>query len=264
MHSFYDVTVQGVTLRRCTLLDEAGVKHAFGTKLGGFGEGECLGLNFNRKSDIPVGSVDKNIALLASCVGFEREKLARTMQVHEDTVLYAHADYTESIEGCDGLFTDCEGKALMVLGADCIPVLLYDTVKNVSAAVHSGWRGTALSIAGKAVSLMGERFGCFPGNILCAIGPGICEKCFETHDDVPRAMEKLIPFAHEHMVQKPSGKWNVDLKGIIRQTLLKAGLEDDRICVDSDCTCCLGEKYWSHRRIGPRRGTQGAVIVNKE
>lgn len=261
MHRFYDVTVKGVTLRRCTLLDEAGVKHAFGTKLGGFGENECEGLNFNRKMDIPGGSVDKNIALLGEIVGFEPKELARTMQVHEDTVLYAHSGYGESETGCDGLFTDIKGKALMVLGADCIPVLLYDSVTNTAAAVHSGWRGTALAIAGKAVSLMCERFGCFPGNILCAIGPGICAECFETHNDVPEAMEKLIPFARDHMVQKPSGKWNVDLKGIIRSTLLDAGLEDNNICTDGECTCCLADKYWSHRRIGPRRGTQGAVIA---
>lgn len=261
MHRFYDVTVQGMTYRRCTLLDEAGVKHAFCTKLGGFGEGECEGLNFNRKNDLPEGSVDKNIALLASVLGFEKENLARTLQVHEAAVLYADKAYGESSSGCDGLYTDIEGKALMVLGADCIPVLLYDPVTKTAAAVHSGWRGTALSIAGKAVERMQERFGCFPGNILCAIGPGICEKCFQTHDDVPEAMDKLLPFAKEHMVQKPSGKWEVDLKGIICATLTRAGLSRDRICIDSDCTCCLGEKYWSHRRIGPRRGTQGSVIA---
>ena len=65
------------------------------------------------------------------------------------------------LEG-DGFITDRPGVALCVKTADCVPVLLADGKKKVVAAVHAGWRGTALGIAGKAVRILQERFASQP------------------------------------------------------------------------------------------------------
>ena len=69
--------------------------------------------------------------------------------------LYRERDY----DSADGLVTNCPGIPLAIFSADCIPVLLYDPVGRAIAAVHSGWRGTSLGIAPKAVAKMTALYG---------------------------------------------------------------------------------------------------------
>ena len=83
----------------------------------------------------------------------------------------------------DGLITDIPGLALCIFTADCTPILLYDPVKRCAGAVHAGWRGTAMDIAGKAVRKMAETFGSRPENICAAVGPCISRCCFETGEE---------------------------------------------------------------------------------
>ena len=58
----------------------------------------------------------------------------------------------------DAIVTDKPGVAIGIKTADCAPVLLFDRQRKIIAAVHAGWRGTALGIAGKAVRVMAGRF----------------------------------------------------------------------------------------------------------
>ena len=59
----------------------------------------------------------------------------------------------------------------------------------------------------------------------------------------------------------PTGKFHVDLKGLNAKRLESAGLDPDHIAVSADCTCCLPEKYWSHRYTHGERGSQAAMIA---
>ena len=188
-------------------------------------------------------------------------------QVHGDTVrtvttadiktdLYGRLGY----EG-DGLMTAIPGVTLVVFSADCIPILLCDPVRRVIAAVHSGWRGTAAGIVTRAVERMREVYGCRPEDIRAAVGPGIGPCCFETHEDVPNAMMAAVATpALPYIKIKENGKFTVDLKGINARRLELAGLDPANIAVSGDCTCCMADKYWSHRRQGSERGSMAAVI----
>lgn len=164
----------------------------------------------------------------------------------------------------DGLMTDLPGVALLIYSADCIPILFYDPVRRVAAAVHAGWRGTAAGIASAAVERMREVYDCRPRDILAAIGPGIGPDCFETHEDVPNAMTAALSTAVlQHIKIKENGKFSVDLKGINAMRLEQAGLEADHIAVSALCSACHPDKFWSHRRLGTNRGSMAAVIQLK-
>lgn len=262
MDVFYNESTGPVILRRCRLLDEAGAVHAFTTRQGGFSRGYCEGFNMDVKRDEPPGSVRKNREMLGGLLGFDINALAVTNQVHKDVIRTVRPE-DMGPEGvpdyeCDGLVTDIAGSAVMCFSADCIPVLLWDPVRRAAAAVHSGWRGTAMGIAATAVRAMESRFGCSPGDIVAALGPGIGPCCFETHDDVPERMAELGDFSRRFI--SPRGeKWSVDLKGIIASTLENAGVK--KIASDSLCTCCEGGLFWSNRRDGNNRGNQAAVIA---
>ena len=157
--------------------------------------------------------------------------------------------------------TNEPGLCLVIYYADCIPVLLYDPKKRAVGAVHSGWRGTSMGIVPKAIEKMGRLYGTDPADVLAAIGPGIGPCCFETHDDVPAAMiGQLGKAAEPFCVPNGKGKFNVDLKGIIRWEMERMGVLPDHIETLALCTGCHPELWWSHRKVGDRRGNHGAMI----
>lgn len=261
-------TAQGVSFLACDLLDSAGgLAHGFSTRPGGVSRGFCAGLNlgYNRGDD--PDCVRENFRQFCTAIGGTFDGIIKTRQVHRNHVqpvtaadagmdLIAPAPWET-----DGLVTDVPGLCLTVFSADCVPVLLYDPTRRCIAAVHSGWRGTALSIAVRAVEQMTRDYGCDPGHILAAIGPSISMCCFETHADVPTELtaalgKQISPFVDE----LPGEKFRVDLKGIIRHTLLHAGLDPAHIAVSDHCTACRTDLYWSHRLLGDQRGSMAAMI----
>ena len=170
----------------------------------------------------------------------------RSRQVHRDCILAIDQKPETDLvlDGYDAFVTDIPGICLITAHADCIPVQLYDADRKVIAAVHAGWRGTALAIAAKTAELMKDRYNC--DNIRGYIGPGISECCFETDIDVPKAMRESFKWADEYISEgREAGKFYVDLKGINARQLEEAGVTD--IEISDICTCC-NESFCSHRR----------------
>ena len=206
---------------------------------------------------------------MGDALGFDVHKLVLTRQTHTDTVLavgeqeHGAGLFAPELPECDGLITATAGTALVVFTADCTPVLLHDPVTGAVGAVHAGWRGTAADIAGKAVTAMCAHFGCKAENIRAAIGPNVAACCFETDRDVPEAM--LAQYGKDALdfIRPLKDKYFVDLKEINALSLRRAGVE--HIEIAPHCTVCDADLFWSHRRTGNCRGSQGAIIVcNKE
>ena len=244
-----------------------GVAHGFSTRLGGVSEGMWASLNLGVSRGDNPDHVRENHRRFFAAIGAEGGRLAMANQVHKDHVrVITSADwksdpYEKTTYEADGLMTATPGVALMVFASDCIPVLLYDPVRRVIAAVHAGWRGTADGIVTRAVEKMEDVYGCSPENILAAIGPGICPTCFETHEDVPNAMmAALATPVLQHIQIKENGKFSVNLKGINAYRLEQTGLDPENIAVCHECPSCQSDKYWSHRKTGNDRGSMAAVI----
>lgn len=260
--------VNGVTFLTADAFTAAGgAAHGFSTRLGGVSQGIYASLNLGSTRGDEPDCVRENYRRFCAAIGADVSRVIMTNQVHGTVIRTAgpgdvKADlYDREGYECDGLITDVPGLALTIFSADCIPVLLYDPVKRVIAAVHAGWRGTAGNIAGKAVDKMRAEYGSDPGNILAAIGPGISACCFETHADVPEAMTAALgESAKPHIAALESGKFQVDLKGINAALLRRSGVAPDHIEISGDCTACLPEKYWSHRLTQGRRGNQAAML----
>ena len=244
-----------------------GAAHGFSTRLGGVSQGMWASLNLGVSRGDDPDHVRENYRRFLAAIGAEGGKLAMTNQVHGGTV---HTVTTADVKGdpydkvgfeADGLMTDLPGVTLMIYTADCIPILFYDPVRRVVAAIHAGWRGTAAGIAAQAVERMRDVYGCRAEDILAAIGPGIGPDCFETHEDVPNAMTAALSTAVlSHIKIKENGKFAVDLKGINARRLEQAGLDPEHIGVCGECTACLADKYWSHRRLGTNRGSMASAI----
>lgn len=258
----------GVPYLASESLDTAGgIAHGFSTRKGGVSTGMWDSLNLGVSRGDDPDHVRENYRRFLSAVGAKSSLLAMCNQVHGTEIRnLTTADLKQDPYGkvsfeADGIMTAIPGVILTVFSADCIPVLLYDPNRRVIAALHAGWRGTAAGIVTAAVEQMTAVYGTDPGDILAAIGPGIDQCCFETHEDVPNAMTSALacgslPFIH----LMENGKFSVDLKGINAKRLELAGLDPANIALCRDCTCCQADKYWSHRRQGTQRGSMASVI----
>ena len=258
----------GVPFYRCDAFPSAVAAHGFSTRLGGVSPPPWDSLNLGAARGDGEEKVAENFFRFCLAVGADPHRLYKNHQIHGDRIRSVCRGDPPDPPGqpgrhqADGLITDVPGTCLVAFSADCIPVLLLDPVRRVAAAVHAGWRGTALGIAARAAGQMQQDYGCRPGDILAAIGPGISACCFETHRDVPDGLRAGLGDEAAPLIRPGSepGKFLVDLKGANRRWLLRAGLRPDHIALCPACTACSPDIFWSHRRMGEARGTMAAVI----
>ncbi len=262
--SFQTHEQNGLVWLSSSLLER--VRHGFSTRLGGVSPAPWDSLNLRPGMGDGETALRENYRRFCGRVGVDRDRLVLSKQVHETTVrpcsaadagkgLDQERDYT-----ADALITNEKELPLAVFSADCGTVLLHDPSAGCIGAVHAGWRGCAGGIVEKAVREMVRLYGADPARMQAALGPCIGPCCFETDGDVPEAMRAALGTAAEPFLEKRGAKYHVDLAGLNRQWLLRAGLTADRIDVCDLCTGCRPDLFWSHRKLGDARGVQCAVI----
>jgi hypothetical protein len=211
-------------------------------------------------------NVRENYRRFCGRLGVDQTRVVLSKQVHETTVrvvtaddagkgLWRHRDYA-----ADALITNEKNLPLVVFSADCGIILLHDPVSGAVGGVHAGWRGCAGGILEKAVREMTGAYGTDPADLRAAIGPCIGQCCFETDNDVPEAMRAALGEDAEPYLERRGPKYHVDLAGLNRQWLLRAGVRPDHIDVCGLCTACHPDLFWSHRKLGNARGVQAAMI----
>lgn len=250
------------------------VAHGFSTRLGGLSTGDQDSLNLIASKGDQPEAVAENYRRFHQALGIQTQVFVRNSQIHSDIIRPVTRedgyDLDQLVQGVggfpqgDGLMTQEEGLALWVYSGDCVPLLFYDPVQKAVAAVHGGWRGTAQDIAGKTVEALGRAYGSRPEDLLVAIGPAIGPCCFSCHQDVTQALEgtygqEISPFIRPQ--EGPEEKYGVDLVGIHRHALARRGVR--HIATGAPCTGCHPQEFWSHRIMGDRRGSMGAVIALK-
>jgi YfiH family protein len=143
----------------------------------------------------------------------------------------------------------------MLRYADCTPVLIADPKKHVVAAVHAGWRGSAVRAAGAAVGALSETFGSRPADLLAGIGPAIGSCCYTVGQDVVAAFEDRPALISDS---------KLDLWEANRQALIEAGVPDDQIEVAGICTQCQADRFFSHRANGGQPAGRFAALIRIE
>ena len=78
---------------------------------------------------------------------------------------------------------------------------------------------------------------------------------------MPEAMAAALGDAAAPYLEPRGPKWHVDLAGLNRLWLLRAGLAEEHIDLSGLCTACRPDLFWSHRKMGEQRGLQTAVIT---
>lgn len=249
--------------------DKIKARHAFTTRYGGVSTGDFASLNFGSNRGDAQENVAENYSRVCALFGVGRDDTAVTRQVHGNEVRVVtsadkHITGTPTPYEADGLITTERGLPIACFVADCVPALLCDAAAGIIAAVHCGWRSSVADILGVTVEKMCA-LGAHVEDICCAQGASIGRCCFETDDDVPRAVSRYLGGAVDGLFDKRAdGKTMVDLRAANARRLLQLGLRAGNLDVSSECTMCSHDKYWSHRytqRRGLGRGNLGAFIM---
>jgi YfiH family protein len=214
----------------------------FTNRHGGFSHGDYSSWNLaSHVGDDPT-DVERNREKLRDRVG----EFAIMSQVHGDSVFIVDQVPVQA-PVADALITANPEIALVVMVADCIPLLLRS--ENLVAAVHVGRAGLMNSIALKTVAMMttlGAK------QIMGTIGPAICGNCYEVPQELQDEVIAIHPLARS---TTRTGTPALDLpKALI------AALAEVNVPVGISAGCTLkDENYFSYRR-NQITGRQAGVI----
>jgi hypothetical protein len=240
----------GVVLLRAEALDRLGIAHGFTTRLGGVSRPPFESLNLGRAVGDDADAVRRNRARALRALGRPLDAHVEASQVHGAEVAVVDATHRgQKLPNVDILMTRDPSVVLAIHCADCVPVVLADPVAGAIAAVHTGWRGTALGAAAAAVRVMGQAFGTRPGDVVVAIGPSIGPRRYEV--DAP-VVDRFAACPWRDAVLRPAraGHWWLDLWTANRRQLEEAGVPAPAISVAGLCTHEHGSLFFSHRRDG--------------
>lgn len=201
---------------------------------------------------------------LAAALGMPAAETVRVRQVHGRAALEASSEplpRRDAVLGeADALVSDRPGRLLGIQTADCVPILLVDEESGWMAAVHAGWRGTALRIVDAVLDLLTTR-GVVVSALTAVLGPSIGGDRYEVGPEVVAAMAAAyagtpVP---EAAVRGGAGdrSW-LDVAAFNRAALRARGLHEARIHDVGLCTAERPDLFPSYRRDG--RGT-GRVVT---
>ncbi|MDE6204140.1 MAG: peptidoglycan editing factor PgeF, partial [Lachnospiraceae bacterium] len=214
-------------------------------------------------------AVDENFRRIAEIFETTPDKIVCSRQTHTTNVrLVTDKDcgkgvvYPADYEDIDGLITNVPGIVLCTSFADCVPLYFVDEKNRAIGLAHSGWRGTVSRMGKVMVEAMGASFGSRPEDMAAAIGPCICQDCYEVGEDVARKVKEGFPREWEALLKdgKEEGKYQLDLWEANRRILLQAGIKPERLAMTDLCTCCNSSVLFSHRASNGQRGNLAAFL----
>ncbi len=220
-----------------------GVLVMFTTRRGGASAAPYDTLNLSGSAGDQASAVAANRRRLAQACGLQQDQLSWMRQVHGSAVSYVRAVPQGEPPEVDAMFTDVPARALVVLVADCAPVLLADPEARIVGAAHAGREGMAAGVVTELVAAMSGA-GADPARVHAVIGPHICGACYEVPAQLRARVADQVP---ESACVTRADTPGIDIGAGIEAQLARAGVRT--VAADPRCTAETPELY-SYRRDG--------------
>ncbi|MBW7882019.1 MAG: peptidoglycan editing factor PgeF [Caldilineaceae bacterium] len=227
------------------------------TRHGGISPAPWSSLNFSiRRGDTPE-RVRANRLRLAAALGLHADHFVHCQQVHGTGV--AKVDDSDAgawFAGSDGLITDATALPLVLVFADCVPVLLYDAEHHALGICHAGWRGTVNGAAAATLWAMQAAYDTDPAQVTACLGPSIGPESYEVGDEVVSLALAHLQHADQlfYYPNGPEQRPYFDLWAANRQQLVAAGVLPDHIEISGIDTARNTADFFSHRAEQGRCG----------
>ncbi|MGH2793395.1 MAG: peptidoglycan editing factor PgeF [Actinomycetota bacterium] len=213
---------------------------------------DSLNLSYSSGDDPEV--VRRNRTRAVSAVGGSLSSWTGARQVHGTRIVKVDGGVRGAgwdspahvIPDADALWTDEPDVGLVVLTADCVPILLADRDAGRIAVVHSGWRGLVAGIIEESVGAVGN-----PDALVAFIGPAVGPCCYEVGEEVAAPAEARLG----DVVRRRGDRTHLDLWRGATIALARSGVRE--IWPAALCTKCEPGRFYSHR--AGAHGRQGLI-----
>ena len=211
------------------------------------------GISFSFNQSFPDNEIENNRRMFSEFLRVRQNYIKFQKQVHGTSIRIINSDSIE--EESDAMITSYKGIVLCVKIADCLAVLLFDPVKNIIGAVHSGWRGTKEKITTKTIELMTSLFNSVPDDIQVYLTPCASGKMYEVGWDVAQ-------FFPASVTESENSKYLFDNSSEVRDQLISSGIKPANIEISNRCTI-EDHSFHSYRRDKELSGRMAAFIGMK-
>ncbi|MGV8024943.1 MAG: peptidoglycan editing factor PgeF [Anaerolineaceae bacterium] len=247
-----------------TSFDELGIEHGFFTRMGGVSPQPWASLNVATSVGDRRENVIENRNRILKLFGKRFDSVFDTWQIHSDIVRCSKSPRpVDSLhEKGDAVITSNPEVALMMVFADCVPVIFYDTRKRIIAIAHAGWQGTVKHIVCRTVEKMQTEYGSNAQDIIAGIGPSIGVDHYEIGESTENSIKESFPGEEGRILQKRAGKLYFDMWQANALLLERYPLKS--IEISGICTACDLENWYSHRAENGNTGRFAAVLNLKK
>jgi YfiH family protein len=244
-------------------LDHSDLIHGVFTRRGGISKGCWSSLNVGATVGDDPDHVRQNRLRLLEGLGRKPESVYEVWQVHSSRVIVVEGPRGDTpIEKADAMVTDDARVTLLMRFADCVPILVYDSVRRAVGIAHAGWLGTTRKVAAELVKTMKRVYGSDPKNMLAAIGPSIAVHHYEVGPEVEQVVQRVFGTqAREHLRHR-NGRIHLDLWSANRALLESEGVS--QIEVSGLCSACDLEDWYSHRGEHGKTGRFGVGVALRQ
>ncbi|MEM7591479.1 MAG: peptidoglycan editing factor PgeF [Cyanobacteria bacterium P01_A01_bin.83] len=218
----------------------------------------------------------------------------RVKQIHGNLVLTPQEinqivnqdNYPNSLAQADAVISDRPEQSVWVASADCTPVLIGDLATGQVAAIHAGWRGTALGIVPQAIARF-LKFGSKRKDLRIALGPAISGQMYQVDENVAlKVGRSVIDHAQQQseiatltqlkqLSPKPiledelAGKVRLDVALINQIQLEQLGISSEQIAIAPYCTyqhknskATKQHCFFSYRRTGAKKVQWSGIVAH--
>lgn len=242
-------TAVDVPLLTWSIFDGHGVRAAVTTRDGGVSSGAYASLNLGLHVQDDPEAVRVNRERAAEAFGVTADDLVFAKQVHGREIATVTTGGQPGIEA-DAMITAEPGPVLVIMVADCVPLVLFDPVRRVAAGVHAGWPGTVAGVTRATVERL-VADGTDPADLLVGIGPSIHPDRYQVGPEVAEQARAAFGGRADEVIRPDgTGRWLFDLwQGNIIQ-LTEAGVRPEAIEL-AGLDTGPGTPFFSHRSEGP-------------
>lgn len=270
-----------ITYEYSPLLEDFRLTHGVTYRYGGVSEGSFNSFNMGLHVGDDAEAVAENRRRLAQVLGVDPNHLTCGEQVHgvgvtrvtEELVGRGAFSWDDSIPDSDSIHTNLAEVPLLLLVADCVPVLIYDAVHHAVAVVHAGWRGAIAHIVERTMDSMHDAYGTLPSDCYLFIGPSIGADSFEVSEEIAEQfrqdmsalglsqVDEVVRYIQRDGQTTPTP--HVDLKVYIADCVVQKGVPLKQVAVSSTDTMTTDGCY-SYRRGHGRTGRMAMFAVLRD
>ena len=270
-----------ITYEYSPLLEHFPLTHGVTYRYGGVSKDSFDSFNMGLHVGDTPEAVVENRKRLAQVLGVDPNHLTCGEQVHgvgvtrvtEELVGRGAFSWDDSILDSDAIHTNLVDVPLLLLVADCVPVLIYDAVHHAVAVVHAGWRGAIAHIVERTMDSMHDAYGTLPSDCYLFIAPSIGADSFEVSEEIAeqfrqdmRALglsqvDQVVRYIQRQGQMTPTP--HVGLKGYIAACVVQKGVPVEQVSVSSTDTM-ITDGCYSYRRDQGRTGRMAMFAVLRD